>query len=190
MSYYVKSIKNANNFELTITIMNIIEIIQFQPPEEIILFINSVFDIKSKVVVRSLLEVLKNTRLHKVFIYYAIKYNQEFDGQDETTYIAMILSGQAELAVDTAIESSKNYKYKYENENYNNGLGLSFDNVYNNPDVLANNIEHAGLKDLNTNWHLDYAIVGILYSKSLDLYNKYNQNFTIEQNLIISAFRS
>ncbi len=155
LNFYIMAIKDANDYNLLKIMMGVFEIIQFEPPEEIILFINNVFDIKSKKVIKNILEVLKNTRLHKVFIYYAIKYNKEFDEQDETTYIAMMLTGKAELAVETAISSYESNKDK------------ELDQII---------------------WHLDYALIGIMYLKDSTLYNRYRAYFNDQTNTIINAY--
>lgn len=106
--HYLELIKIANPWELEMALDQIINIVEKQPEEEIILFINSIIDISKKENIECILRVLKKTKLHKAFVYYALKYNKEFDGQNETTYIAMILSGQAEVVVETAIEALKN----------------------------------------------------------------------------------
>lgn len=81
----------------------LIQLIRTQPNEEIIAFINSIYDISDADQVKFLAKQLMLSRLHLVFLYYAKKYNQEFDGQDETTYMAMILSNNEETAVQTAM---------------------------------------------------------------------------------------
>ncbi len=108
LEYYIDAIKVGNINIVKVTLPRLINIIDFQPQEEIILFLNSLLDISKKENIESILSALKHTRLHKAFIYYAVKYNKDFDGQNETTYIAMILSGQAELAVEIAINGYNN----------------------------------------------------------------------------------
>ncbi len=108
LTHYLEAVKVANKWELELVLQQIINIIEAQPQEEIILFINSIIDIARKENIECILNILKKTKLHKVFIYYAIKYNQEFDGQDETTYLAMMITNQEQLAIDTALAASKN----------------------------------------------------------------------------------
>lgn len=155
LTYYINALKSPGATDCLYIIPNILNIIESQPQEEIIIFLNTILDIKNIEVIKSILSALKKTRLHKVFIYYAIKYNKEFDGQDESTYIAMILSGQAETSIEIAIESYNNNKANYQ---------------------------------INSVWHLDYALIGILYLKEIRIYNMYKIYFTDEQNEIIFAY--
>jgi glycosyltransferase involved in cell wall biosynthesis len=106
LEHYLNAIKIANIKELDIILPIVISIIEDQPQHEIIFLLNNFLDIKNKNIIEQILLMLKKTRLHKAFIYYALKYNTEFDGQDETTYIAMILSGQADQVVEIAIQAS------------------------------------------------------------------------------------
>jgi tetratricopeptide (TPR) repeat protein len=152
--HYLDLIKIANTWEMELALVQIINIIEKQPEEEIILFVNSIIDISKKEYIECILRVLKKTKLHKAFVYYALKYNKEFDGQNETTYIAMILSGQAEAVVETAIDVLKNQAVELE--------------AY--------------------NWHLDYAVAAIIYSKRIDLFNKNKIYFKPVQKVIIEAY--
>lgn len=167
LTFYLKAISEAENSDLIVILQGILEIIGTQPEEEIILFLNSILDITKEDIIRLILTSLKKTRLHKTFIYYAIKYNREFNGQDETTYIAMILMGQEELAVETAIAASENAKKEI-------------------------SVGHSNTKKENSDkridWHIDYAVIAILYSKRLDLFEKYKGYFSLEQREIIEAF--
>ncbi|SHK30653.1 glycosyltransferase [Desulforamulus aeronauticus] len=81
----------------------LLQLIRNQSDEDVILFLNSLYDSKNRDHVGFLAKQLMLSRLHTVFLYYAMKYNQEFDGQDETTYVAMILANQEEAAVETAM---------------------------------------------------------------------------------------
>lgn len=164
---YVDSLKYAVMKKYPIIIQNILNIVRNETEKEIIVFLNSILDINKKEVLEAILFALRNTRLHKVFLYYAIKYNKEFDGQNENTYIAMILTGQAKLAIDTAIKGSLNYKPDYNSE----------DQDYDSND-----------KAEKYNWHLDYALIGILYCKNIDIFEKYKSFFDEETNEIIEAY--
>lgn len=108
-SYYMEAVKGASPTILTEILPKLLEIIGGQPEQDIILFLNSLVDMAKKVNVEAVLGALKTTRLHKVFVYYALKYNKEFDGQDDTTYLAMIFMGQEKAVVDTAIQASRNH---------------------------------------------------------------------------------
>lgn len=167
LGFYLKAVREAESSDLLVILQGILDIIGTQPEEEIILFLNSFLDITKEDIIRLILTSLKKTRLHKTFIYYAIKYNNEFNGQDETTYIAMILTGQAELAIETAIAASENAKKEIR-------------------------VEHSNTKkesrDKRIDWHIDYAIIAILFSKRLDLFEKYKGYFSFEQREIIEAF--
>lgn len=77
--------------------------IREQETADIIAFLNQLYDINNKGHVEFLARQLMNSRCHQVFLYYAMRYNKEFDGQNETTYMAMILSQRTELAVETAL---------------------------------------------------------------------------------------
>lgn len=161
---YLQAVKLANDRDLILVLQKIVNIIDSQPQEEIILFLTNIIDTNKKENIEIILNILKKTRLHKVFVYFALKYNREFDGQNETTYIAMILTGQAELAVETAIEAWKNSKRE-----------------------ICSDEKPEDTTDY-CDWHLDYAVIAILYSKRLDLYNKYKEFFSEEQGQIIDAY--
>lgn len=99
--YYVLSLQEQ---KLREDVFNeFIQMIRDQPDQEIIVFLNSIYDLKNVDHVKFLAKQLMTARLHTVFLYYALKYNREFDGQDETTYIAMILANKEEAAVKTAM---------------------------------------------------------------------------------------
>lgn len=165
--FYIKAIREAESSDLIVILQGILEIIGTQPEEEIILFLNSILDIAKEDIIRVVLTALKETRLHKAFIYYAVKYNKEFNGQDETTYIAMILMGQEEMVVETAIVASENAKKELR-------------------------VEHSSTKKEGGNkridWHLDYAVIAILHGKRYELFNKYRSYFDLNHSGIIEAF--
>lgn len=161
LSCYMDALKIASYDELVVLLPKIINIIEYQPQDEIVFFLNSVIDISKKENIECILGALKKTRLHKAFIYYALKYNRDFDGQDDTTYIAMILSGQAGLAIETAIKAFQNIS-KLNTSNVQEG----------------NNIK----------WHIDYALVGILFLNNYETYEKYKQYFSEDQKIIIEAY--
>ncbi|KTE92019.1 hypothetical protein AT727_03530 [Desulfitobacterium hafniense] len=99
--YYVLSLQEQ---KLRKDVFNeFIQMIRDQPAQEIILFLNSIYDLKNVDHIRFLAKQLMMSRLPTVFLYYAMKYNREFNGQDETTYIAMILAHEEEAAVNTAM---------------------------------------------------------------------------------------
>ncbi len=166
LSYYMQAVKGSSNIELEVILQKLVNIIGGEPEEDIILFLNGLIDMKKKESVEAVLAALKMTRLHKAFVYYALKYNQEFDGQDETTYIAMILTGQVEQAIKTAIAASKNAREK----------------LVDNKLVDETNVA------ICDNWHMDYAVISVLYSKSKVLYEKYRVNFSLVQRGIIEAY--
>ncbi len=172
--HYLEALRESTVEEKYIVLPQIINIIKSTPQEEIILFLNSIFDISKKENIECILKVLKCTRLHKAFLYYAIKYNKEFNGQDDTTYIAMILSGQAELAVETAGEASSNY----------NGINRIVDHEKQDNNKSCANNEENSCED----WHLYYAVIAILSSKRSDLYNKHKSIFKPEHEIIIEAY--
>lgn len=157
LTFFIRASNTSNMDILLSTLPKIFDIIKFQPQEEIILFLDSVLDVKKKEIIEGLLKILKNVRLHKVLIYYAIKYNKEFDGQDETTYIAMILTEKADIAVETAISA------------YNRNKDRELNQVI---------------------WHLDYALIGIMYLKDTVLYDRYKSYFNKQTNTIINAYIS
>ncbi|MHB8065199.1 MAG: hypothetical protein ACYDG2_21745, partial [Ruminiclostridium sp.] len=212
---------------LKLILTNLIKIVEAQPEEEIILFLNSLLDMKKRESVEAVLGALKQTRLHKAFVYYAVKYNQEFDGQDETTYIAMILMGQIEQAIETAIAASENAKQGLadgqmgdktedlpgspngENSAYRRSIAMekngnkaiddreaiggyieSSENKFNTIEKCEETRVNKGNEANQENWQLDYAVIAILYSKRLDLYNKYKEYFSPVQNEIIEAYLS
>lgn len=162
--WYIKAVKGANINELLEILPNLYKIIEAQPEEDIILFLNSVLDISVKETIQCILMTLKKTRLHKVFIYYALKYNQEFDGQDDTTYLAMILTGQAELAVETAILANQHAK------------------------VTGNQMKGGADNTIHEGWQMDYAVIAILFSKNKEMYKKYRESFSIVQREIVEAY--
>lgn len=170
LEYYVYSLKYAVVKKYAPIIQNTLSIIGKENEKEIIVFLNSILDIRKKEVLEEILSVLRSTRLHKAFLYYAVKYNREFDGQNENTYIAMILTGQAEWAVGTAIKGSLNYK-----SDYNTG-----DQIYNG----------CGDSPEKYNWHLDYALMGILYCKDIELFERYKSYFDDTTKEIIVAYIS
>lgn len=160
-TYYMEALKYAESKDLASILTGIIKIIKDQPEEEIILFLNKLLDVKKKDFVEAILCALKYTRLHKAFLYYAIKYNQEFNGQDDTTYIAMMLTGKAELAAETAVKAS---------------ISAEKD--------ISTKVSETG----NRTWHLDYAAIAIIYCNSAELYNRYKELFCDKKRQIIESY--
>ena len=99
----------------------LLKIIEDQAAEEIILFLNSIYNIEDQEEVQTIISALKRTRLFKVFLYYAVKYNNNFDGQDDTTYAAMLLSGNYQKLIDTATSAFENSG----NEEHRRYIGLA-----------------------------------------------------------------
>ena len=99
----------------------LLKIIEDQSAEEIILFLNSIYNIEDQEEVQTIISALKRTRLYKVFLYYAVKYNNNFDGQDDTTYAAMLLSGNYQKLIDTATSAFENSG----NEEHRRYIGLA-----------------------------------------------------------------
>lgn len=73
----------------------LMSLIRNQTPVDIILFLSRLYDLKSLEHVRFLTKQLMWSKCHEVFIYFAKKLNQEFGEEDESTYIAMLLTNQA-----------------------------------------------------------------------------------------------
>lgn len=190
LEYFVKSLRNCSKEILFKALQSIIDIIGKQPEEEIILFLNSILDLKDKVVLEVLLSLLKQTRLHKTFIYYAIKYNKEFDGQDETTYIAMILMGQEELVVETAISASKFCNHELlENKCQESEVSDNKDLPNEIISYFTDNYEDINTRqDINVNWQFDYATIAILHSKKNELFTEYRKFFNSTQSKIMEAY--
>ncbi len=193
ISHFVEAIKVASISELPFLLTRVLGIIGDQPQEEIILFINGIIDISKRENIECILSVLKRTRLHKAFTYYAVKYNQEFDGQDETTYLAMMLLGQGELAVDTAIASNEYANKELANARVNNKSNVELGH---NDQYYDNSREFSIIKDQDIdegkikyfNWQLSYAVIAILFDKRTDLYNKYKEVFNNPQREILEAY--
>ncbi len=193
IGHYVEAIKVASISELPFLLTKVLSIVGEQPQEEIIFLLNSIIDISNKEKLECILCVLKRTRLHKAFTYYAVKYNQEFDGQDETTYLAMMLLGQGELVVETAIASNEiaNKKLADSQLRDNEKAESNLSDQYHGDNSDFSIIKNQDISDGNTkyvNWQLSYAVIAILYDRRTDLYIKHKEVFNNPQREIIEAY--
>lgn len=94
--------RNSNFLGLFLKIVrnkNIIKIIET---------INKIYQPHSTSDYEFLVNSLVNTKLYGVFVEYAIKYNIEHNGGNNTVYIAMMLNTQVELCINTLLSIYKN----------------------------------------------------------------------------------
>ncbi len=81
-----------------------IKLVQFGETVDIILALNTLYDMNNGEDVKYLTDCFLHSKCQKAFLYFAKKYNQDFDGQDETTYKAMLLLNQADQVIETAVK--------------------------------------------------------------------------------------
>ena len=73
-----------------------------------IIVLKKIYNIQDEGHVKFLAHQLMTTRAKELFLHFAIRYNQNFNGQDETTYMAMLLSNQVDNMVGTAVQAYLN----------------------------------------------------------------------------------
>lgn len=102
----------------------LMELIQRRSTPEILLILKRIYDFSDETHIKFVAHQLMGYSCKEVFIYFAKRYNQEFNGQDETTYLAMLLSGYITETVDLAMQAY--YNAGREDDRYYATLGILY----------------------------------------------------------------
>jgi tetratricopeptide (TPR) repeat protein len=94
MDYYVKSI--ATKVKEPGALKGLMYIISNESSEDIIIFLNSLFNMNSEEDLRFIVENLRLTLYHPIFLYYFVKWNKKFDKIDFSFFTSRLLTGNFE----------------------------------------------------------------------------------------------
>lgn len=76
-------------------------IVKEQKNEDILIFLNSIYDINNKDVLKFLVEALRLTAFHDIFLYYFVNYNKKFNEVDAALFTSRIITGNFDEIIDT-----------------------------------------------------------------------------------------
>lgn len=82
-------------------LIGILYIIKEQKNEDIILFLNSIYDTDNKEKLQFLVENLRLTSFHDVFLYYFVTFNKKFNEIDSALFTSRIITGNFDEIADT-----------------------------------------------------------------------------------------
>lgn len=99
LEYFVNSVK-ADYSNLR-ALIGILYVIGEQKSEDIVLFINSIYNVEDKDVLKFLQENLRLTGFHDTFLYYFVKYNKKFNEVDASFFTSRILTEKFDEIIDT-----------------------------------------------------------------------------------------
>lgn len=94
---------NAVKFEYSNVkaLIGILYIIKEQKTEDIIVFLNSIYDTDNKEMLKFLVETLRLTFFHEVFLYYFVNFNKKFNEIDAAFFTSRIITGNFDEIADT-----------------------------------------------------------------------------------------
>lgn len=96
MEYFIKSLNlNKHNKK---SFNALIDIIKDEDPEDIVYFLNSIYNQTSEKDIEFLVMNLSERRLGKTFVYYASIWNKEFLKEDSSIIVSMICAGNYTVA--------------------------------------------------------------------------------------------
>ncbi|PHV71363.1 hypothetical protein CS063_06640 [Sporanaerobium hydrogeniformans] len=86
----------------------LIQLLKRENAVNALIILKKIYNMQDENHVKFLAHQLMTTKSKELFLQFAIRYNQNFNGQDETTYIAMLLAGQIDNMVGTAVQAYLN----------------------------------------------------------------------------------
>lgn len=97
LNNFTEAVKcDSKNYE---AFKGLLYIMGSEKPDDIVIFINSIYDVKNKEVLRFLVEALRLTKYHDVFLYYFVKWHNLFNEVDHSFFTSrMITKNYAEIA--------------------------------------------------------------------------------------------
>jgi hypothetical protein len=105
---------------------NLLKIVKDKDDNKIVELIYRIYNPKSADDYDVIINALSKTKLNNVFLHFLMEYNVRYKGSNKLVYIGMMLSGQVELAITTALSV-------YEKSgNTDNELMATFGIIYSN----------------------------------------------------------
>ena len=101
LEYFVKAVK-FEYFNLR-ALLGILYVIGEQKSEDIVLFINSIYNTEDKEVLKFLEESLRLTKFHDTFLYYFVKYNKKFNEVDSSFFTSRLIMEKYDEIIDLYI---------------------------------------------------------------------------------------
>lgn len=98
LGYFVNAVKfEYSNLR---ALLGILYIIGEQKNEDIVIFINSIYNTEDKEVLKFLEESLRLTRFHDTFLYYFVKYNKKFNEVDSSFFTSRLIMEKYDDIID------------------------------------------------------------------------------------------
>ncbi len=98
LDYFVNSIKA--DYSNVRSLIGILYIVGTQKSEEIVLFLNSIYNTEDKEILKFLQENLRITKFHDTFLYYFVKYNKKFNEVDSSFFTSRLLTEKFDEVID------------------------------------------------------------------------------------------
>lgn len=99
LEYFSTAVKYESSN--TGALLGLLYIIKDQKSEEIILFLNSIYDTNNKEILKFLVDQLRITRFHDVFLYYFVNYNKKFNEVNAALFTSRLITGNYDEIIDT-----------------------------------------------------------------------------------------
>lgn len=98
LEYFTAAIKS--DYSNLKALMGVLHIISAEKNEDIILFLNSIFDISDKNVEKYLVDALRITKFKEIFLYYFVDYYKKFEEVERSYFTSRLLTGNFEEVID------------------------------------------------------------------------------------------
>lgn len=98
LDYFVNSAK-ADYLNVR-ALTGILYIVSDQKSEDIVMFINSIYNTEDKEVLKFLQENLRLTKFHDTFLYYFVKYNKKFNEVDSSFFTSRLITENFDEVID------------------------------------------------------------------------------------------
>lgn len=99
LNYFTESVKNDfQNYE---ALKGLLYIMQSEKTDDIVVFLNSIYDTNNKDVLKFLVESLRLTSFHEMFLYYFVKWHKKYDEIDNSFFTSRMITGNFSEIAET-----------------------------------------------------------------------------------------
>ncbi|MBP3285057.1 MAG: glycosyltransferase [Clostridia bacterium] len=103
LNYFTESVKNDPlHYD---TLKGLLYIMSSEKPDDIVIFLNSIYDINNKEVLRFLVDSLRLTAFHDIFLYYFVKWHKMYDEIDHSFFTSRMITNNFEEITDTYMKA-------------------------------------------------------------------------------------
>ena len=102
LEYFTESLKI--DYKNTVALLGLLYVISNEKTEDMIVFLNSIFDISNKEVEKYLVDSLRITKFKDLFLYYFVDYYKKFEEVEISYFTSRLATGNFEEVIDKYFE--------------------------------------------------------------------------------------